>query len=449
VTGPPPSFSDEYYHNADLRIVQAVPPGALSILDIAAGQGRLGEVLKHVCPGRTVVGVTTDDNAADVSAGRLDRVFFGDIENDAFDLAPQSFDAIVADDVLARCASPHAVLERLRPLLQPGGCLIASLPNMQHWSIVDRLLRGDLQRQDEGLLSRQHRHYFAVSNIIKLFLDAGYLPRIVDRRSSPSPAQWLERMHAASTRQGLDQATFAARAQTWQYFIEARPIANLPAATSEVRPLTVGACTNDQDVLRDNLLASPCLQAGHHEMLLVQDATSAADGLNAIIGQAQHELIVLAHQDVYLPIWWIARLWQQYEQARHATGDRVGVMGVYGVRGTPHGIERSGRVADRDFLLNEPAPLPSRVSSLDELVLVIPRDTTLRFDPTLGFHLYGTDICLEAEKAGLQGIVIDAPCHHNSRQGDELPAAFEQSKAILREKWISALPLATPCTTIC
>lgn len=440
MSAPHPDFPDEYYHDADLRVVQAVPADARDILHIACGEGRLGEVLKHLQPARRVTGIEKRRELAELAGSRLDAVLTGDIERDTLPLDVESFDCIVVGETLAQCTDPQADLERLRPLLRPGGHLIAALPNLQHWSRIDGLLRGEARPPDGALRT------FAVADIIRLFLDAGYLPRIADRRATPAPADWLAAMLPTAARQGLDAATFAARTQTWQYFIAARPVADLPADSGA--PVTVGACTNDRVVLRENLLASPCLSGGQHETLMVEGAASAAEGLNAVIEQARHELVVLAHQDVYLPRWWIARLWQQYEKARLATGDQVGVMGVYGVLGTPQGIQRSGRVCDRDFLLDEPAPLPARAGSLDELVLVIPRNTPLRFDPALGFHLYGTDICLTAGQLGLQGMVIDAPCYHNSKQGNELPAAFGQGKAILREKWKDRLPIATPCDIV-
>ena len=39
-------FPDEFYRDADLRLVQAVPPGALDILDAESASGALAEVLR-------------------------------------------------------------------------------------------------------------------------------------------------------------------------------------------------------------------------------------------------------------------------------------------------------------------------------------------------------------------------------------------------------------------
>lgn len=445
MNGPHPDFAEEYYHDADLRIVQAVPQDARDILDVDCGEGRLGEVLKHLQPARRITGIASQRNAG-AAGGRLDTVVVGSLQDEAPTFPEQAFDCIVAGNALSRSRDPQAMLERLRPCLKPGGDLIAAFPNLQHWSRIDRLLSGEAGWRNDTPPP------FAVADLIRLFLDAGYLPHLVDQRLVPAPTEWLAAMQTTLARQGLDAETFARRTQTWQYFVAARPIADLPDKVAhnfaDCPPVTVGACTNDASVLNNNLLASPCLRDNRHETLMVQGAGSAAEGLNAIVDQALHELVILAHQDVYLPGWWIARVWQQYEKARRLAGDRLGVMGVYGVLGTPHGIQRSGRVADRDFLLDEPTPLPALASSLDELVLIVPRNTPLRFEPSLGFHLYGTDICLSAIERGLHGMVIDAPCHHNSKQGNHLPDAFHQSKSALRQKWATHLPIATVCDIV-
>ncbi|MDR2113229.1 MAG: methyltransferase domain-containing protein [Candidatus Accumulibacter sp.] len=430
---------DEYSPDACQRLAQAVPADARDVLDIACGEGRLGEALKRLSPQRRVTGIDKNREFAGLAAVRLDQVLMIDIEQDSLPFDAGRFDCIVAGDVFARYADPLDILARLRPTMRPGGHLIASLPNPQHWARIDALLRGEASPVSAAA--------YGVADGIRCFLDAGYLPRIVDRRFAPAPDGWLAAMRPAATRLGINPTTFAVRTQTWQYFIDARPIGNLPAATDE-RPVTVGACVNDSFILRENLLASLCLKSGGHETLTAEGAASAAEGFNAIVAQAKHELVVLAHQDVYLPAWWIGRLWQQYDEACRASGGKVGVMGVYGVLGTPHGILHCGCVCDRDHLLDEAPPLPACIESLDELVLIVPKNTPLRFDPALGFHLYGTDICLVAESLGLQSMAIDAPCHHNSRLGDTLPAAFEQSKAILRGKWSARLPIATPCAIV-
>jgi hypothetical protein len=109
--------------------------------------------------------------------------------------------------------------------------------------------------------------------------------------------------------------------------------------------------------------------------------------------------------------------------------------------------ERIGWVVDRGRMLRDGPDLPARVATLDELLLVVRRDTPLRFDPALGFHLYGADICLQAAERGLAVVALGALCHHNSRSVG-LPAAFYRSAEVFARKWSHRLPVATPCVII-
>jgi hypothetical protein len=151
---------------------------------------------------------------------------------------------------------------------------------------------------------------------------------------------------------------------------------------------------------------------------------------------------------MYLAAGWDQFLAQQLQEAERRFGP-IGVAGVYGVGKViaPNdpsqslGTERMGRVNDRGRLLHDAPELPARVATLEELLLVVRRDTPLRFDPELGFHLYGADICLQAHEHGLAVVALGALCHHNSRNV-ELPEAFYRSAEVFARKWSHRLPVA-------
>jgi Glycosyltransferase like family len=244
-------------------------------------------------------------------------------------------------------------------------------------------------------------------------------------------------------------------------------IHTLPAS-----PLSFVACVSNYGVLGSTLLASPCLKPGSpHQVTLLNNAQSAADGLNLGIERASHPWVVCLHQDVFLPRGWDQQLHLQLETATRQFGP-IGVAGVYGVSaprevqpesqasdklsdgaGQPHAnpakfaANRIGRVIHRGNTLFDGPELPATVATLDELLLVVPRDTPLRFDPSLGFHLYGADICLQAQERGLAVVVLEAVCHHNT-QTTGLPRAFFRSAGVFAEKWAHRLPVATPCVVI-
>jgi hypothetical protein len=63
------------------------------------------------------------------------------------------------------------------------------------------------------------------------------------------------------------------------------------------------------------------------------------------------------------------------------------------------------------------------------------RDTPLRFDPALGFHLGGADIRLQARERGLAVVVLGALCHHSvgesgpARRPDQTDSSRGRGKA--------------------
>jgi hypothetical protein len=184
-------------------------------------------------------------------------------------------------------------------------------------------------------------------------------------------------------------------------------------------------------------------------LIAVRNAPSAASGLKLGMQRAQHDLVVGVHQDVFLPPGWDRLVVRQYRLAEQRFGP-IGVAGVYGVGpilespGRPLAAERIGRVVDRGRLLQDGLELPAPAATLDELLLIVRRDTPLWADPALGFHLYGADLCLQARERGLAVVVLGALCRHNSRS-ITLPESFFASAEVFARKWAHRLPIATPC----
>jgi Glycosyltransferase like family len=220
-------------------------------------------------------------------------------------------------------------------------------------------------------------------------------------------------------------------------------------------PISFVTCLSNREVFDSNLLASPTMASGTvHELIAVANCPSAADGLDVGLKRAKHEWVVWVHEDVLLPEGWDQCLANQLSEAERQFGS-IGVAGVYGVgdilaphdRAQPLAAERIGWVIDRGRVLLDGPELPARVASLDELLLIVKRDSGLRIDPALGFHLYGADICLQAREPGPAVAALGALCHHNSRSIG-LPEAFFRSAEVFARKWSHRLPVATPCVII-
>ena len=87
--------------------------------------------------------------------------------------------------------------------------------------------------------------------------------------------------------------------------------------------------------------------------------------------------------------------------------------------------------------------------TLDEMLLVVRRDSGLRFDAGLpGFHMYGTDICLEAEAQGLQNYVVPCFAVHNSNGLRFLPWGFWRACLHVWRTRKAQLPVHAPCVKL-
>lgn len=155
-----------------------------SVLDVGCATGYLGEAL--IARGCTVTGIEIDSEAAEEARTRLDRVIVGDLATLDLDavLGSDRFDVVLMGDVLEHMADPAALLLRAASLLNPGGSVVISIPNVGHGSVRLALLQGRWQYKDRGLLDRTHLRFFTRPAVEALVRDAGL--RIVDMRATTS-----------------------------------------------------------------------------------------------------------------------------------------------------------------------------------------------------------------------------------------------------------------------
>jgi 2-polyprenyl-3-methyl-5-hydroxy-6-metoxy-1,4-benzoquinol methylase len=84
------------------------------------------------------------------------------------------FDVVVFADVLEHLPNPASVLHLTRKVLNPGGLVIASIPNIAHWSIRWELLRGRFDYQPYGIMDATHLRWFTEKTVRSLFESCGY-----------------------------------------------------------------------------------------------------------------------------------------------------------------------------------------------------------------------------------------------------------------------------------
>ena len=215
---------------------------------------------------------------------------------------------------------------------------------------------------------------------------------------------------------------------------------------ADAAKFTIVVAVNNDLVLKDSLLRSPEVCATK-EIIIRRGCPSAAHAYNSGMREAKSETVVFAHQDVFFPEGWFKSVAKTIAGIS-AKDPQWGVLGVYGVSRSGEGIGHlysTGlqRVLGRSF------EEPVEVCTLDEVVLIVRRSAALQFDETLpGFHLYGTDICLEARRKGLKCYAVSAFCIHNSNGLAMLPLGYSKAFLYMRRKWRTQLPIFTPCMVI-
>lgn len=205
------------------------------------------------------------------------------------------------------------------------------------------------------------------------------------------------------------------------------------------------ACNNKQ-LFEDTFKASPIFLNHHNEIILRKGFTNAGKAFNSGINFAGNDIIVIAHQDIYFPEGWDIRLLEMI-QTIQKYDINWGVLGCFG-------ISKTNRFAGHTHcniykeLGKKAEVVPAQ--TLDEIVLVVNKKRNLRFDEQLpGFHLYGTDICLEAEKQGLNNYIISNFCvHNNIEKIQKLPPDFWLCANYIRKKWYDVLPIKSTCITL-
>jgi SAM-dependent methyltransferase len=169
----------DYYDQERPEVAALVPAECQRLLEIGCGSGQLGRLLKS--RGHLVTGIELVADAADEARLWLDEVITADAET-GLPFAPGSFDGVVCADVLEHLVDPWRVLREAAELLRPGGCVVASVPNVQNLDVLWRLARGRWDYRERGILDRGHLRFFTLASLRNLFHQAGLEVVHVGRR---------------------------------------------------------------------------------------------------------------------------------------------------------------------------------------------------------------------------------------------------------------------------
>ena len=172
------------YHDLLRReILELIPPKAKAILDLGCGAGNLGKAIKQR-QNCLVHGIELSKGAAEYASKNLDHVWCDNLNRFDPKFIKQRYDTLVFADILEHLINPWRMLDKFTSLLEDGGTVIASIPNIAHPWVVANLKKGVFRYEPAGILDITHLRFFTKTSIFQLFYKAGL--KIVNIKAHPS-----------------------------------------------------------------------------------------------------------------------------------------------------------------------------------------------------------------------------------------------------------------------
>jgi len=207
------------------------------VLEVGCAMGYQSRALKEILRCR-VTGIEIDALAAEHARPYCDDLIVGDIEtldlNEVF--GGHRFDVITFADVLEHLRKPAAALSKVRPFIDQGGYVLASIPNVAHAAVVYEMAHGRFEYRALGLLDDTHLRFFTRRSVYDVFEQAGYLiVGIIEKRLTPEDTEFEIQPETDEDRHFLEYIRQRnPDAETYQFIIKAISAEDAQARQSEL-----------------------------------------------------------------------------------------------------------------------------------------------------------------------------------------------------------------------
>ena len=270
-----------------------------SVLELGAASGHVTRVLKDM--NNKVTAVERDGRFADILAEFADEVIITDL--DWLDLRErldgQKFDVVLAGDVLEHCSKPELVLLQIHDLLNPGGYVVISLPNIAHGDVRLALLRGEFNYRDTGLLDRTHIRFFT-RNSIESFLNQNAF-KLVEVFASTASIGTTE-FGPPDSGIPIEAINFVQQdrdAMVYQYIVKATPVPTVKRETFASPPQRTADTRVDQlfaEVCLYQEAVAQCNALNKQESDRVYQSLQRVETLNEQLAASHEQLLTSQHE---------------------------------------------------------------------------------------------------------------------------------------------------------
>jgi 2-polyprenyl-3-methyl-5-hydroxy-6-metoxy-1,4-benzoquinol methylase len=164
-------------------ILNLIPRSAKKILDVGCSVGTLGKQIKQKY-NVEVVGLEVNKEMALIAKNNVDKVIIADVEELNFNhyFPAGYFDCIIFADILEHLKDPWSVLTNINDMLSEEGIVIASIPNIRHYTtIVELVVKGYWPYRERGIHDKTHLRFFTLKNIKEMFDSSGLKINKIER----------------------------------------------------------------------------------------------------------------------------------------------------------------------------------------------------------------------------------------------------------------------------
>ena len=164
----------DYFEWNRQEIIPYLPASADRICEIGCGAGATLANLKRRYSASFAAGFDIHEPSIVKARTHLDVAEVIDIDSSPLPESIENIDLFLCLDVLEHLRDPWAVIGSLHKRLKPGGCIVASIPNIRHYTVSAGLFfAGKWDLADSGLLDRTHLRFFVRDTAIELIESSG------------------------------------------------------------------------------------------------------------------------------------------------------------------------------------------------------------------------------------------------------------------------------------
>jgi SAM-dependent methyltransferase len=154
-------------------IARRLVPSNVSVLDVGVGVGGTTEFINRGKQ-NTVQCIEPDATRAALARQKGLEVYEGLFDGE-FVATGRKFDVIVFGDVLEHMSDPAAAIRLAKQCLTSEGFIIASVPNVAHWTVRMSLLIGRFEYVEAGIMDATHLRWFTEKTLRALFQSEGFV----------------------------------------------------------------------------------------------------------------------------------------------------------------------------------------------------------------------------------------------------------------------------------